>query len=668
MANVFRLTITAVDNATAVAKKVNSTIAQITKPIADVRASVAAFSKETGMDRLGRSIQKVGIAATESARRVASIAPPIAALTSIGTIAGVVALATSWGRNAVQIANTASVIGISTTQLQRYQGAARIAGLSSDAMTNGLKSVGNAFEDASAGRDNFVAGVLADKGIGIHRLRDGSIDTARALRDVADAAAKIQNSQARGKFLEIFGLGDLNPMLSKGGAALDSFLARYDQLNAIMSPEQIAQGQRYNEEMIALDASVDRLKNSVGAALAPALTQVADAMIPIANEYGPKIAHWIESIDWGKVANDTEQFVDKLGGVKAVAAAVAGITFAAPIAGIVSIIANLTRLTTFVIPAAVSALSSLGAAPIAAAGAGAVAGWGIGKVLRPFYDEYVRKMTGGDRWSLNDYLTGTHRLQLSATGGYTQEELDSVKDGGGAKLTPNRPRTTAPAVPSSTSVPDVSTSVPDASATGRGGRMPLGIRTNNPLNLLTNGRQRVYASPEEGLAAAASNLVRNYKGLSIAQIQDKWTGGARTGNTPQQIANYRAIMTAASGLKANDVPDLSNPSMVARLMVGMIRAENGMQPYSPQQIADSALKGMAGRVTAPVSAPDSMFAATPAAQQTDTQPAQPAIGGKVIVDVNFNGAPKGTSTRVRTQGNVEASAKIGHSGLLGAPV
>ncbi|PRF79653.1 hypothetical protein C6Q12_03900 [Burkholderia multivorans] len=645
MANVFRLTITAVDNATAVAKKVNSTIAEITKPIADVRASVAAFSKETGMDRLGRSIQKVGIAATESARRVASIAPPIAALTSIGTMAGVVALATSWGRNAVQIANTASVIGISTTQLQRYQGAARIAGLSSDAMTNGLKSVGNAFEDASAGRDNFVAGVLADKGIGIHRLRDGSIDTARALRDVADAAAKIQNSQARGKFLEIFGLGDLNPMLSKGGAALDAFLARYDRLDAIMSPEQIAQGQRYNEEMVALDASVDKLKNSVGAALAPALTKVADAMIPIANEYGPKIAHWIETIDWGKVAHDTERFIDGLGGVKTVAAAVAAITFAGPVAGAISLASQLVRIGALLTP--------LVANPI------------VTGILALTRSESLNK---GEDSQLSD-IRAKEQYAL-AHGGWTPEMSQPgwkpPADASPTNTTPT-PLAAEPS-PSVPSMAQVTSSGPSAVATTTGGRLPLGIRTNNPLNLLTKGQQRVYATPEEGLAAAASNLVRNYKGLTIAQIQDKWTGGARTGNTPQQIANYRAIMTAASGLKANDVPDLSNPSMVARLMVGMIRAENGMQPYSPQQIADSALKGMAGRVTAPVSAPDSMFAATPAAQQTDTPDVQPAIGGKVIVDVNFNGAPKGTSTRVRTQGNVEASAKIGHSGLLGAPV
>ncbi|MDN7906222.1 hypothetical protein QZM18_19180 [Burkholderia diffusa] len=639
MSNVFRLTITAVDNATAVAKKVNSSIAGITKPIADVRSSVAAFSKETGMDRLGRSIEKVGISSTEAARRIASIAPPIAALTSVGTIAGVVALATSWGRNATQIANTASVIGIGTTQLQRYQGAARIAGLSSDAMTNGLKSVGNAFEDASAGRDNFVAGVLSDKGIGIHRLRDGSIDTARAMHDVANAAAKITNAQARGKFLDIFGLGGLNPMLSKGGAALDAFLERYDRLNAAMSPEQIAQGERYNAAMVALDASVDKLENSVGSALAPALTKVADAMIPIANEYGPKIAHWIESVDWEKTAHDTAKFVDELGGVKTVAATVAAITFAGPIAGAVSLVTQLVKVGALLTPIAASPIvrGMLGLAKTTAGRAAGAAGLAL----------YSPDVNTGEKESLAD-IRAKEQYAL-AHGGWTPEMAQP-----GWK-------------PQSDST-SVAGSGPSSIAASPNGRLPLGIRTNNPLNLLTNGRQRVYGTADEGLAAAASNLVRNYKGLTIAQIQDKWTGGLRTGNTPQQIANYQSILSAASGLRTNEVPDLANPSVVARLMSGMIRAENGMQPYSPQQIADATMKGMAGRVSAPASVQDSMFAATPAAQQPEVTRLQPASGGKVIVDVNLNGAPKGSTVSVRTQGNVEANARIGRPGLIGAPV
>lgn len=366
MPNVFQITISAVDRATAVAKGVNASIGKITKPISDVKASVQAFSKETGLDKLSDRLVKVGGVASDAARRIGSIAPPLAAISAAGSIAGLATMAHSWGRNATEIANTASVIDVTTDQLQKYRGAARLAGLSDADMTSGLKSVGSAFEDAAAGRDTFVAGVLSSKNIGIHRMADGSVDTIRALHDVSNAAARITNAQAREKFLDIFGLGGLAPLLSKGGAAIDAYVAKYDKLNATMTPDQIARGERFNENMVALDASFGQLKNTLGESIAPALTTVANRLEPIAQEWGPKIASWIQSTDWNKAANDTAKFVDQIGGVKTIAAAIAAITFAGPIASITTLIAQAVRvvglLTTIATTTSAGSAVMLGAA------------------------------------------------------------------------------------------------------------------------------------------------------------------------------------------------------------------------------------------------------------------------------------------------------------------
>lgn len=346
----FSITINAVDKATAVAKRVNDSIAKITKPIADVKSSVAAFNKETGLDQLGKKFESVGKSAQTVARSVASIAPPLAAIVGVGSVAGIAAFATSWGRAAAEIANTSSVIGVTTTDLQRYRGAARVAGLSADAMTSSMQSLGDAFEDASAGRNNFVAGVLSDKGIGIHRLKDGTIDVVRGLHDVASAASKITNAQAQRKFLDIFGLGGIQAMIRRG--TIDQFVSKFDELNATMSPEQIAQGEKFNQSMIALDASVDKLKNSVGSALAPALGRAVDEFARLADDYGPKIAHWIDNVDWDKTAKSIASVGEALGGVKGVALAVAAVTFAGPIAGLASLIGKATTLSTILMPLA----------------------------------------------------------------------------------------------------------------------------------------------------------------------------------------------------------------------------------------------------------------------------------------------------------------------------
>lgn len=609
----FQITISAVDKATAIAKRVNDSIAKITKPVNDVKTSVAAFNKETGLDRLGKGLASAGNAAGDMARKVASIAPPMAALLGVGSIAGIAALASGWGKAAVEIANTSSVLGVSTANLQRYRGAARVAGLSADAMTSSMQSLGSAFEDASAGRNNFAAGVLSDKGIGIHRLRDGTIDVVRGMRDVATAASKIRNAQAQKTFLDIFGMGGLQAMVRRG--TMDQFVSQFDKLNAVMTPEQIAKGEQFNLSMIALDASVDKLKNSIGASLAPALGRVVDGFGKLADEYGPKIAAWIDGIDWDKTAQSISHVAESLGGVKGIALALAAITFASPIAGIV-------RLSAILLPL-VPAL-----APLAAlATGGALAINKLKDSTEPGH--FVGRNAGAPRAApLRDSDTNSALW-------------DSVKTGVSNFFTIDHGKF-----------------VPRAG----GKRIPLGIRTNNPLNILTSGNQNSYAAPEEGIAAAAANLQRNYRGLTLAQLADKWTGGARTGNSPEQIANYLGILSRGTGLSANQVPTLSDPSVVAALIKAQIRAENGQQPYSDAQIASGVGLGMPG-------APRALYAsAAPAPGAANASGQMDSLKGRLEVTIHMPGVPNGTRATVHHNGDVLATGQIGHSLLLGPSV
>lgn len=645
MPNVFKITISAVDRATAVAQKVNASIAKITRPITDVHASVAAFSKETGIDKLGRGLEKAGNVASDTARRIGSIAPPLAALTGLGTIAGIAAIAHGWGRTAVEVSNTASVIGISTDRLQKYRGAARLAGLSDADMTSGLKAVGSAFEDAAAGRDTFVAGVLASKNIGVNRMADGSVDTARALHDVANAASRITNAQARQKFLDIFGVGQLAPLLSKGGAAIDEYVTRYEKLNAVMTPAQIAQGQRYNEAMVALDASVTKLKNSVGASLAPAFARVAEQLIPIANQYGPKIANWIDSVNWDKAASDVGKVAIALGGLKVASTAISLITFAKPITAI----AQMSKLLLPLVPTLgpLAALAAGGAYTIEKLKDSTDPGHFVGRNAgAPVQKPLASSQSNGSLW---DRLTATGSGKFVPR--FSSSAHGATAGGGAPVAIASDAASPAPVAVAAAPVAASSPALPSASG------MPLGIRSNNPLNLSDNGVERVYATPEEGLAAAADNLRRNYAGLTIAQIQDKWTGGRRTGNSPKQIANYTRLMEQASGVAAGAVPNLSDPRVVSSLLGGMIRAENGSMPYSAQQLSAATLAGMRGAGAAP--ADSSGFAATPAAQQPDTP-----VTGSVQVDVMLHGAPSGSRVSVTSRGNVAARARIGTSALL----
>ncbi|HIA2362665.1 TPA: phage tail tip lysozyme, partial [Burkholderia contaminans] len=389
MANNFTITISAVDKATDVARKVNKSLARITDPINKLGKETKALGdhfrvigKMTGVSQIAKGFNKVSGAAIGAARSVASVVTPIAALTGAGTVAGIIALATAFGRTATSVKNTAGVLGMPTQQLQAYTGAARLVGLSSEDMSAGLKSLGNAFEDSVTGRNLEAAGAMNQFGISVHRLKNGSIDTTRALSDIANVIQKMPNAQAQQKFASIFGVEQLLPMLQKGGEGIDKLVGKAKSIGAVMTPEQIAAGERYNEQMVALDLQAEKLKVTFGNALAPAVERVVGVVGRLVDKYGAvvgtkiaeyaeRIANWIDRTDWAKVANDVGSFLDKIGGLQTVAIALAAITFATPIAGILSMVTGLVRLATFAVPLAIAAFGKLGRAKVASEAAGA---------------------------------------------------------------------------------------------------------------------------------------------------------------------------------------------------------------------------------------------------------------------------------------------------------
>lgn len=105
-----------------------------------------------------------------------------------------------------------------------------------------------------------------------------------------------------------------------------------------------------------------------------------------------------------------------------------------------------------------------------------------------------------------------------------------------------------------------------------------GDRNNNPGNIKYGDFARahgavgqdaggfaVFPSQDAGQRAMWDLLAGSYFGLTLSQIQRKWAPGA--------APSYLQSMMAATGLGAGDVPNLMDPSMIAKLMLGMTRGE-----------------------------------------------------------------------------------------------
>src|SRR5450830_647059 len=103
MANNFQITITAIDRATAVVRRINAGMARITQPITNIRRAAGALTRELGFDKVGVAVGGVVKNVRQLGSQLGSLLGPLAIIAGGGTLAGIAALATEWGRMGSEI-------------------------------------------------------------------------------------------------------------------------------------------------------------------------------------------------------------------------------------------------------------------------------------------------------------------------------------------------------------------------------------------------------------------------------------------------------------------------------------------------------------------------------------------------------------------------------------
>ncbi|EOE2144752.1 hypothetical protein ACKCRG_003985 [Serratia marcescens] len=121
-----------------------------------------------------------------------------------------------------------------------------------------------------------------------------------------------------------------------------------------------------------------------------------------------------------------------------------------------------------------------------------------------------------------------------------------------------------------------------------------GLRNNNPGNIEasdknpwegqtgSDGRFAKFETPEHGIRALGKNLLAyQAKGFdTVAEIVNRWAPASDGNNTDA----YIKALCGALGVGANDQVDMSNPRTLAALCTGIVKHENGSQPYTDEQI------------------------------------------------------------------------------------
>jgi len=179
-----------------------------------------------------------------------------------------------------ELAKTARAIGLSVTELQRFQYAAELGGVESKALNKAMQKLAINISDVAGGtgeaKDAFERYGISAKNA------DGST---RSVSDVMGQAATalegMTNKTDRASFVyDLFGArgAKVINMLQDGKAAMEAMKAEADRLGLVMSGALIQGVEDANDAILRLTSYLGNVFNRVVASLAPIITEATDAL------------------------------------------------------------------------------------------------------------------------------------------------------------------------------------------------------------------------------------------------------------------------------------------------------------------------------------------------------------------------------------------------------
>ncbi|MBS0360516.1 MAG: hypothetical protein JSR98_03980 [Proteobacteria bacterium] len=201
-----------------------------------------------------------------------ALAGTAAAVVGLGV--GAYMLGEKWAKTGGEIGRTAQTLGVTTDFLQGARAAGERFGVTADQTTASVDGLAQTLWDAAHGGNNFALGVLGQMNIGLKKTKDGAIDTAQALYDIADAVAAQKDPGAQRALARTFGLEAMLPTLRKGSAALKAEMADNAKSGAQLTPEEVDKADAAEKSTVTLKQHLGAAEKTAGVA-AMGLTDAA---------------------------------------------------------------------------------------------------------------------------------------------------------------------------------------------------------------------------------------------------------------------------------------------------------------------------------------------------------------------------------------------------------
>ncbi|MBG0865509.1 mannosyl-glycoprotein endo-beta-N-acetylglucosamidase [Burkholderia sp. 9779_493] len=449
--------------------------------------------------------------------------------------------------------------GASATNLRGFEFAARNMGVSAEAATGTIENLARFLRNNPAGE-----GYLATLGVQTRNANGELRDTVDIMSDLGKSLAN-KPTWLASQYGNILGI-DENLMLAMRNGDFEKLLAQYREMSKSTGLDKAADdSHRFMTQLRGLGTSFENLGIRVegamlqkigpqlerfqrwmdehGDEIANRITDIANAVVKAAAAMGPPLAWLAEK--FVELDRGTDGWSTKILLLGVALNALGVFRIAGGIWKMVAALRAAGAATTAASAAGGGLLSVLGSLATAVAAVGAAfAGWRIGDALRDKVDGLITQLSGGKYRSLWDVLTGKDRRGLEATGGYTQEEIDSVKDGGGAKLTPERAEQSRPPALPSTVAPEPNPVRYDEKVPVPA---PLASNAQNPAPRI----ERVAARDDSSLAGRLGQLADTAFGKLIARGEGDYNsvnrgarGGYRAGTENLEGMTLAQVMAA----------------------------------------------------------------------------------------------------------------------------
>ncbi|WP_230951426.1 mannosyl-glycoprotein endo-beta-N-acetylglucosamidase [Burkholderia anthina] len=450
----------------------------------------------------------------------------------------------------------------SAANLRGFEFAARNMGVSAEAATGTIENLARFLRNNPAGE-----GYLATLGVQTRNANGELRDTVDIMSDLGKSLAN-KPTWLASQYGNILGI-DENLMLAMRNGDFEKLLAQYREMSKTTGLDKAADdSHRFMTQLRGLGTSFENLGIRVegamlqkigpqldrfqrwmddhGDEIANRIADIASAILKVAEAAGPPLAKLVDRLIELDRATDGWSTKILLLGVALKALGVFKIA-----GGIWKMVAAL-RAGGAAASGTTGLLSAMGVelaalASSAAAVGAAFLGWKIGDGVRDQIDGLITKLSGGRFRSLWDILTLQDRRGLDSTGGYTQVEIDSMKDGGGAKLTPPRGAALAQ-TPTRASAPGPAPGPAPVAPADLGGAMSR--LADTAFGRLIARGEGDYNSVNRGARGGYRSGTENLEGMTLAQVMAAQRSGQFNAAGRYQIIGS-TLAEAARGLKLN---------------------------------------------------------------------------------------------------------------------